>query len=156
VLPWLTAGYDLARWLTGDPADAEDVLHDAVERALRFFSVEVNDGRVWFLRIVRNRAYTVLGRRHDVEPVNDAIEDGAPLPDAELLRRATANALRQAITRLPAHYREVIVLGELEELPVRQVAEILQAPEGTVTSRLMRGRKLLAQRLRALNDEGVA
>jgi RNA polymerase sigma-70 factor, ECF subfamily len=147
VLPHLDAAYNLARWLTRDPHDAEDVVQDACVRALRYLaSLRDGEARAWFLTIVRHAAYDWLGRDGALA-FDDAFIDVAAEPESEppqrAERRGDARALELAIAGLALPYREVIVLRELEELSYREIASVADIPIGTVMSRLARARALL-------------
>jgi RNA polymerase sigma-70 factor (ECF subfamily) len=150
ILPHLGAAYNLARWLTRDAHDAEDVVQEAYLRALQFFGgFRGGDGRAWLLAIVRNTCYTWLERKRAHKPATAFDEEthgAAPAaqgPDAQLLRQEDAQLLRRALEELPPEFREVIVLRELEDLSYRQIAEVTGAPIGTVMSRLARARERL-------------
>ena len=157
VLPLLPAAYNTARWITGSAPDAEDVVQDAYLRALRHFEGYVGgDARSWLLRIVRNCAYDWLATRKGTRPVPlgpeaDRMEAPASAHDPESAAQAESSArvIRSAIAGLPADYREVLVLRELEGLSYRAIAEIAEVPIGTVMSRLSRARDLLAAAVRA-------
>jgi RNA polymerase sigma-70 factor (ECF subfamily) len=160
VLPHLDAAYNLARWLTRDQRDAEDVVQEAFLRALRHFSsFKGGDARPWLLAIVRNTFYT--WRRSNRLPEEETVleEDKHPLasetsdPELLLLRENDRQLVRDALTRLPKEFLEVIVLREFEELSYKQIAEIMQVPCGTVMSRLARARKRLVQVLLATPNE---
>jgi RNA polymerase sigma-70 factor (ECF subfamily) len=150
LLPHLDAAYNLARWLAGGAHDADDVVQEACLRALAFFDgFHGEDGRAWLLAIVRNTSYDWL-RKHRrsaqlVAPVEDLewAADSAPDPEEEQLRSADREAVRQGLESLPAEYREVMVLRELEGMSYKQIARVIDAPIGTVMSRLARGRKRL-------------
>jgi RNA polymerase sigma-70 factor (ECF subfamily) len=150
MLPHLDAAYNLARWLAGNAQDAEDVAQEACLRALTFFdSFHGEDGRVWLLAIVRNTCYDWLRKNRpnphlqgDPEEL-DTAADPAPDPEVAQLRNADRNMVRQALEALPADYREVLVLRELEGMSYKQIARVTDAPIGTVMSRLARGRKRL-------------
>jgi len=157
VLPHLDAAYNLARWLVRDDHDAQDVVQDALVRALRHFDgFRGGDPRPWLLAIVRNSAWAWLGARRpgDVDVHDDeldaALVDGAPPSDPETLaiRRAERLQIDAAIAALPIAFREAVVLRELEEMSYRDIARITGVPIGTVMSRLSRGRHLLAAALR--------
>ena len=153
VLPHLDAAYNLARWLTGTPADAEDAVQEAFVKALRYFdSCRGGNARPWFLRIVRNACFDWLkanrgGANGDDANGEDVAEDvfSGPAPDPECLlaRDEERRLVDDLIAALPAGYREVIVLRELEELSYREIAEVTGTPIGTVMSRLSRARGLL-------------
>ena len=156
VLPHLDAADNLARWLTRDERDAEDVVQEAFLRALRHFSsFKGGDARPWLLAIVRNTFYTWLRSNRLPEEETVLEEDKHPLagetsdPELLLLRENDRQLVRNALTHLPKEFLEVIVLREFEELSYKQIAEIMQVPCGTVMSRLARARKRLVQVLLA-------
>ena len=117
MLPHLAAAYNLARWLTRNGPDAEDLVQDAYLRALKAFDgFRGDNGRAWLLRIVRNTCYTWLqeNREHELTAAFDeevhATEDGSTNPETLLLRSADKQYLNEALERLPLEFREVIVL----------------------------------------------
>jgi len=150
VLPWLDAAWNLARWLARDDADAQDVVQEAMLRALRYFdSFHGGDARVWLLAIVRNTFFTLRSKtlpEHLVEPLD---EDSHPLvdeqasPEALTLLAVDVGSLRAALERLPPPWREAIVLRELEECSYKEIAAITGQKIGTVMSRLARARERL-------------
>jgi RNA polymerase sigma factor (sigma-70 family) len=150
MLPHLDAAYNLARWLTGSPQDAEDAVQDAYVRALTFFDgFRGEDGRAWLLTIIRNTCYDWLRKnRKNLQLAGSPEElasapDLAPGPEAEQLRNADRRMVQEALDALPAEYREVLVLRELEEMSYKQIARVTEMPIGTVMSRLARARKRL-------------
>jgi RNA polymerase sigma factor (sigma-70 family) len=158
VMPHLNAAYNLAHWLMRDAPLAEDVVQDAVVRALSYFaSYKGGDARAWLLRIVRNSAYAVLAARRrggatslddagltpDGETIALEIADPADDPEVTLVRSEGFARLDQALAALPAELRECLVLHELEELSYKEVAHITGVPIGTVMSRLWRARQAL-------------
>jgi RNA polymerase sigma-70 factor (ECF subfamily) len=152
VLPHLDAAYNLARWITRNDRDAEDVVQESFLRALRHFgSFKGGDARPWLLAIVRNTCYTWL--KHNRFPEEETIGDDHEHPHTEdvsdpetlLLRENDRQLVRNALRRLPKEFLEVIVLREFEELSYKEIAEVIQIPSGTVMSRLARARKRLAQ-----------
>ena len=152
VLPHLDAAYNLARWLTHNDADAEDVVQEAYLRAFRFFGgFHGEDGRAWLLGIVRNTSYTWMQRNRSTElnmPLDDEpheVKDNDLNPEELLLQKADAQMLRQAVEELPVEFREVLVLRELDEMSYKQIAVVADLPLGTVMSRLARARKRLQQ-----------
>lgn len=152
VLPHLDAAYNLARWLTEDDHDAEDVVQEACLRAFRFIDgFRGGDSRAWLLTIVRHTCYTWLrkNRAHEPAAFDEELDDFEAEASAEelLLQNADQHALRRAIEDLPAEFREVIVLRELEGLSYKEIAVIAGVPLGTVMSRLARARKRLQQSL---------
>lgn len=155
LLPHLDAAFNLARWLTGNAEDAQDVVQDACLRALTFFDgFHGEDGRGWLLTIVRNtcydwlrknrRLFEMVGAEEEVESAPDRMPD----PEALQLRHADQRLVRESIEKLPAEYREALVLRELEGMSYKQIARVTGAPIGTVMSRLARARKRLEQEIR--------
>lgn len=165
VLPQLDAAYNLARWLTRNGGDAEDVVQEACERALRYFSAfRGGDAKAWFLTIVRHACYDWLKRNRpaeivpgDADTIDGAPDPNVPSPEQAALRNAAGAALSEAIAALPLGYREVLILRELEELPYREIARVVDIPIGTVMSRLARARGLLQRSpvLRAIRERSA-
>jgi RNA polymerase sigma factor (sigma-70 family) len=165
-LPHLDAAYNLARWLCGNPSDADDVVQEAFMRAFRFFDTFRGDSaRPWLLAIVRRTWYTEWRRRaptHDMlefdETMDDATLDGWSAggddPQTLLIRDEDARQVHEALARLPVEYREVLILRELEEMGYREIAVVADVPIGTVMSRLARGRRKLAEVLMAQQRGG--
>jgi RNA polymerase sigma-70 factor, ECF subfamily len=165
-LPHLDAAYNLARWLTRNADDAEDVVQESFLRALKYFEgFRGEDGRSWLLTIVRHTCYTWLqmNRPRDTVPFREEIGYGegeddsgerigdaqasTDSPEALVLQSADAELLDGAIGELPLEFREVLVLREMEDLSYKEIAKVLDIPLGTVMSRLARARKLLQRRL---------
>jgi RNA polymerase sigma factor (sigma-70 family) len=149
VLPHLNAAYNLARWLTRNDQDAEDVVQEASLRAFKYWDgFSGRDSRAWLLAIVRNTFYS-WQRERSVQPELtadgelDDIDVFAPNPERELLRSADREMLKAALEDLPVEFREVIVLREMEGLSYKEIADIGNVPIGTVMSRLARARKRL-------------
>lgn len=161
VLPHLNAAYNLARWLTRDVNDAEDVVQDACLRALKYVdSLNGSGGRAWFLTIVRHAFYDWCKRNRPAEIARDdgtaidmAVDPAAVDPEQAVLRAAESKSLADAIAALPLVFREVLILRELEELSYKEIARIAEIPIGTVMSRLARARSLLQRspHLQAVN-----
>jgi len=150
VLPHADAAYNLARWLTKDEHDADDVTQDAMLRAYRFFPGLRGEPRPWLLAVVRNACWSWLqaNRPIEVEPLDDDIADDLlPGPEAALARTLDRRMLNEAIAALPVPFREVLVLRELEDLSYRDIARVAGIPIGTVMSRLARARRLLTESL---------
>jgi RNA polymerase sigma factor (sigma-70 family) len=161
VLPHLADAYALARWLTGNGADAEDVVQEACLRAFRGINgFAGGNARAWLLTITRHAAYSFLAKHRsaallmvdDLEAVErselargTAIEQ-APSPEAALIARSDAARLEAAIAALPVPFRETLVLRDVQGLDYREIAEVTKVPIGTVMSRLARGRaRLIAE-----------
>jgi RNA polymerase sigma-70 factor (ECF subfamily) len=153
-LPHLNAAYNLARWLTRNPDDAQDIVQEAYLRAFRFFGgFHGSDGRSWFLTIVRNISYTWLKQNKSLELLtafDDNLylnESGAPDPETSQVLKSESEIVMAAVDQLPLEFREVIVLRELEELSYKEISQLLNIPIGTVMSRLARARKRLQKSL---------
>jgi RNA polymerase sigma-70 factor (ECF subfamily) len=167
VAPHLSDALTTALWLTGDRADAEDVVQEACLRAYRAIeSYAGGSARAWVLSIVRNTAYSWLRKNRrsefvaieDLEPEERAhAERGGEIddfisanPEAELIARADAASLRAAIEQLPLQFRETLVLRDIQGLDYSEIAQVTAVPLGTVMSRLARGRRRL---MRAISEE---
>jgi RNA polymerase sigma-70 factor (ECF subfamily) len=155
VLPHLDAAFNFARWLTKNEAEAEDVVQDACLRAMRYFAtLRDGDARAWLFTIVRNTWYSRRSRSSSVReatPLNaagDERPDEALGPEALLLQQDAVARVRTALEQLPADFREVLVLRELEGLSYKEIAAIVQVPIGTVMSRLARARDRLLHALK--------
>lgn len=162
VLPHLDAAYNLARWLTRNDQNAEDLVQMAYLRAFKFFDgFRGTDARAWLLTILRNAYFTSLrDNRHEGGDTSfDEDLDGAQeaemssynvgnSPEAALASKDTTRMVNQALETLPPAFREVIVLKEIDDLSYKEIAEIADIPIGTVMSRLARGRKLLGDLLK--------
>jgi len=150
VLPHLDAAYNLARFLMRNDQDAEDVVQEAALRAFRFFdSFRGENGRAWFLSIVRNTSFTALKQHHAVEGnvVFDEELHSEQIPPMDagtaLDRAQDQQTVRAAIEQLPSEFREVITLRELEGFSYKEIADIVGVPIGTIMSRLARARRQL-------------
>jgi len=158
-LPHMAEAYRLARWLTGNSSDAEDVVQDAALRAFRGIkSFGAVNARAWSLTIVRNTAYSWLMKNRPKAVVfaddlsvaeQQELEREGPqrtrmeTPEEIVIFRTDADEVQRALAQLPAQFREVIVPREMNQLNYRDIAEITNVPIGTVMSRLSRGRQLL-------------
>jgi RNA polymerase sigma factor (sigma-70 family) len=154
VLPHLDAAYNLARWLTRNPQDAEDVVQNAYLRAFRFFGgFHGGNARTWLLKIVRNTSYTWLHQNrapYSATAFDEQLHTNtaeSENPETLLLRKADCQLLNQALDELPPEFREVLVLLELEGLSYKEIAEVMGIPIGTVMSRLARARHRLRESL---------
>jgi RNA polymerase sigma-70 factor (ECF subfamily) len=162
ILPHLDAAYNLARWLTGNEHDAEDLVQEAYLRAFRFFAgFHGRDGRGWLLTIVRNTCYTWLRGNRPEElstPFDEEIHRqvvASPNPEELLLQRADRQHLQDALEKLPAEFREAVVLREIEGLSYKEIADVSGVPVGTVMSRLARARDRLKDALPGIMKKGV-
>ena len=161
VMPYLDDAYGLARWVTGNSADAEDVVQEACLRALLGIDgFSGGNSRAWVLTIVRNAAYDWLRKNRsptivhvdDLEAIERVADDAATAgdnPEAALIARADEEGLRTAIAKLPAVFRDTIVLRDVQGLDYREIATITGVPIGTVMSRLARARRRVIEMLGA-------
>lgn len=152
-MPHLDAAYNLARWLSRSPSDAEDIVQDAMLRAFRAFDgFRGGDIKPWLLAIVRNcwrtasaersrRAHVPLPDEH-----GDALLAGGPDPEEAALEASDRSRLNGVIALLPNEFREVLILREMEDMSYREIAEVTGVPIGTVMSRLARARALLKEK----------
>jgi RNA polymerase sigma-70 factor (ECF subfamily) len=164
-MPLFDQLYNHACWLTGDRADAEDLVQETFAKALKGFAAfaEGTNIRAWMFRILRN---TFLTSRtglaaQKTEYLED--EDGNAqesvadtlTPELILMRRQNEQALFAALESLPVSNRQIILLCEIEEMSYREIAQVLDVPIGTVMSRLSRARNALRRTLGANVPEGV-
>jgi len=163
-MPRLDEGYRLARWLTGDASDAEDVVQEACIRAYRAIETFAEgNARAWFLTIVRNVAYSWLQRHRpakllSIEDITvegqqeietgGVLFDAVPTPEDLLVAKQQSLLLLEAVETLPIHLKETLVLREFHALSYREIAAISNVPTGTVMSRLSKARHVLLTRLR--------
>ncbi|MBN1606862.1 MAG: sigma-70 family RNA polymerase sigma factor [Polyangiaceae bacterium] len=163
VVGHLDALYALALRLTRSPSEGEDLVQDTVLKAIRArdqFEPGTNM-RAWLLRILTN-AFINRYRRTGLErtvldgPDGDPLADGwissATLeamrdPESLALRPVLEAEIREALDALPADFRLVVLLSDVEELSYKEIADIVGCPIGTVMSRLHRGRRLLKAQL---------
>ncbi len=150
----LDAAYNLARWLLRNDHDAQDAVQEACLRAWRAFDrYRGGDSRAWLLTIVRNVCYSHLRQIRRVPAIEEFSDEshgsGEALAETKAVEwlETKSEALHQALERLPAEFREVIVLHEIEGLPYREIAVVADIPLGTVMSRLARARKKLQMEL---------
>jgi RNA polymerase sigma-70 factor (ECF subfamily) len=157
-IPLFDSLYNFARWIERDSDDAEDLVQETYLKALRSFASfqPGTNFRAWMFRILRNTflsSRTKFDRR--MNESLDSEEDGSELavdtetPETILMNRANSQLMQRAIDDLPVHYREALLLCEVEEMSYREIAEILSIPIGTVMSRLARARKVVRQSLRS-------
>ena len=147
VLPHLDAAFNLARWLLSSRADAEDVAQDALLRAFRAFGTyRSGNARAWLLQIVRNTCFTWLrqNRKGDFTEFDEnAMPQETENPETLAIAGSNREQLARALEALPAGFREILVLRELEGCSYKEISEITQRPIGTVMSALARARQQL-------------
>jgi RNA polymerase sigma factor (sigma-70 family) len=147
IMPHLDAAYNVARWMTRNSDDAQDIVQEAYVRAYRFFDgYHGGSAKAWLLTIVRNTGYTWLRQNRAHEPVtvyDDAlldVPDFLPEPDARMIQSANQELIRKAIDNIPLEFREIVILRDLEGFSYKEIVEITGLPMGTVMSRLSRAR----------------
>jgi len=164
VLPHLDAAHRFARWLSRSPTDADDLVQDAVLRAFRGFEgLRGSDAKAWLLTIVRNCFLTAAGRQQrsvfvplpeeSSASFAESMVDTAPGPESATLRQDEQRAVHKMLAALAEEHREVLVLREIEELDYRQIAAVINAPIGTVMSRLARARASLKSKWLQENEK---
>jgi RNA polymerase sigma-70 factor (ECF subfamily) len=147
ILPHLAAAHRLARWLLRNEHDAEDVVQEALLRALRYFRTFTGgNGRAWFLRIVRNTCSGWRSRSFEAptDPFDEEQHAGggrASDPEALLLHADDVTLIERAMRSLPDRSRAVLVLREFDGMSYREVAQMMGIPIGTVMSSLWRARR---------------
>jgi RNA polymerase sigma-70 factor (ECF subfamily) len=158
-MPHLDSAYNLARWLTRNDADAEDLVQSAYLRAFKASDgYRGGDARAWLLTIVRHTFYTALRERHpergdmsfDEELYGgegDGYADSPYAVGSDPARiaaiRDAGNTVNSALAEMPAVFREVLVLKEMDDLSYKEIAQVVGIPIGTVMSRLARARQRL-------------
>lgn len=156
-MPLFDQLYNFAHWLTGNREEAEDLVQETYAKALKgFSSFQVGTNfRAWMYRILRNTFLTSrTGLKATMTVPLDLEDDGPELavepdtPETILIERSNTALVQNAIGELPVHFREVLLLCEVEEMSYQEIAETLSVPTGTVMSRLSRARKMLRDDLR--------
>lgn len=160
VIPNLDDAYSLAKWLSGDGVDAEDIVQEAAMRALNALDRSIVDNpRAWFLRIVRNTALTWMAKNRpkalsfvgdmtDLELSEDlSLSEPAPTAEQLLIAAEDGENVRRAIAGLPSPLKETLILREVNGLNYREIAMATETPVGTVMSRLARARAAVAKSL---------
>lgn len=148
-LPLLDPLYNFARWLSGDPDEARDLVQETFVKALRGLGSfqEGTNFRAWMFRILRNTfltSRTGLDRRMTEQEDETGFEEAVvtlDTPELAVIRRADTEMVQQAIAKLAPAFREVLLLADIEEMKYQEVADALSIPIGTVMSRLARARK---------------
>lgn len=154
----LDALYRVALRLTGNAADADDLVQETMLKAYRSWHQyqQGTNAKGWLLTILRHAFINEYRRRtRHPETVNlDAIEPFAVLddrqdddPQGQFFDRIVDDEVLRAIDALPEQFREAVVLSDVEGMSYEEVARILDVPIGTVKSRLFRARRLLQAKL---------
>jgi len=146
--------YNFARWLTQDTTEAEDIVQETYAKALKGFSSfrPGTNFRAWMYRILRNcflssrtglKATVAL----DADNEQEVLPAESATPESILISQSDREQVRQGLAGLPVHFREILLLCEVEEMSYQEIAETLGIPAGTVMSRLFRARKALRTQL---------
>jgi RNA polymerase sigma-70 factor (ECF subfamily) len=153
-LPYLDEVYTLARYLLRNASDADDAVQECYLRAFRHFDT-FRGGPIkpWLLAILRNTCHATYAGGAKLIYTADATEpqmqpvwrEDTETPEQTMLRQHATDMMRRLIGELPAEFKEVIVLREINDLSYRDIAVVIEAPIGTVMSRLARGRKILRE-----------
>ena len=163
-MPLFDQLYNFAQWLTQNREEAEDLVQETYAKALKgFSSFQLGTNfRAWMYRILRNTFLTSRTGLRATLTVALEPEEGEPelaverdTPETILFERANRELLQSGIEDLPVHFREVLLLCEVEEMSYQEIAETLSIPIGTVMSRLSRARKTLSGRLRPQLQAGA-
>ena len=154
-MPLFDQLYNFAHWLAQDRTEAEDLVQETYAKALKGFSSfrPGTNFRAWIYRILRNTFLTSRTGLKASATVSLDSEDspelpaGPETPETILIEHSQHQLLQTAMDALPMHFREVLLLCEVEEMSYQEIAETLSVPIGTVMSRLSRARKALRESL---------
>jgi RNA polymerase sigma-70 factor, ECF subfamily len=152
-LPLVNPLHNFARWMGVDADEAQDLVQETFAKALKGLAGfrEGTNFRAWMFRILRNTfltSRTGLASRNTMQETEEGFADLVVSPDTPelaLIRRADTELVQQGIELLPAGFRQVLILADLEDMKYQEIADTLDIPIGTVMSRLARARKLLRQ-----------
>jgi RNA polymerase sigma-70 factor (ECF subfamily) len=159
-LPHLDAAYSLARWIVGRDQDAQDVVQEAYARALKGFTgFRGENPRAWLLTIVHNTAYGWISIPINEEKLMPLDEDSHAVPMevlfSELSHERRRELLAEALNRLPAKFREVLFLFEIERRSYKAIAGALNVRPETVMSRLKGARRRMQQELAQVREREI-
>lgn len=163
-MPLFDQLYNFAHWLTQNREEAEDLVQETYAKALKGFSSfqPGTNFRAWIYRILRNTFLTsrtglkaTMTVPLDLEEDSPALKAEYDTPETILFEHVNSDLLQSAIDALPVHFREILLLCEVEEMSYQEIAETLSIPAGTVMSRLSRARKMLRDRLRPQLQTGI-
>lgn len=161
LVPHLNSAYNLARWLTRNEQDAQDIVQEAYLRAFNAYrGFRGGDARTWLMKIVRNVCYTSLRKStsHNFVEFDDelfACAQPSMNPEQPLIDETKGLLVRKALAMLPTLSREVLVLRELEGMSYKEISKIMDVPPGTVMSTLSRARARLGQHIAALMNANI-
>jgi RNA polymerase sigma-70 factor (ECF subfamily) len=163
VLSHLDTLYGVACRLTKNPLEAEDLVQDALLKAIRARE-QYQPGtthKAWLFKILTNTFINKFRRGGlervvlegpDADPLVDGWVSAASMralrdPETQALRPIVEREIRRALDELPEEFRLAVVLSDVEELSYKEIADVMDCPVGTVMSRLHRGRRLLQKKL---------
>ena len=159
-MPLFSQLYNFACWLAGDRAAAEDLVQETYLKAFRAFSSfrQGTNFRAWIYRILRNTFLTTQAGLKATASFDDDQEtllepEEAHTPESILLARDAQEKIRAALEELPVHYREIILLSDIEEMSYQEISQSLNIPIGTVMSRLSRARRAMRTLLTAVPSD---
>jgi RNA polymerase sigma-70 factor (ECF subfamily) len=173
IVPHLDAAYNFARFLSRDADVSQDIVQEAFLRAYRSFDTyQGGDPRAWLFAIVRNCCHVWRQTDRRKARFEQHMSDGGgsnadaageyeiasqeDTPEMATIRRSEQERVRAVISGLPEPMREILVLRELEDLSYKDIAEIIDAPIGTVMSRLARARREFGEAWDACNTGEAA
>ena len=156
-MPLFDQLYNFAYWLAQNREEAEDLVQETYVKALRGFQSYQpgTNFRAWMYRILRNTFLTSRTGRTAMKTISLDDEDGpvepvagTQTPETILMDRSNQALLESALDELPVHFREILLLCEVEEMSYQEIAETIAVPIGTVMSRLSRARAALRATVR--------
>ena len=158
--------YNICYRFAGSTDEAEDLTQDVfikMYKTLNTYDLERGAFMTWVTTITRNLLVdhfrkskydrvtdsldTPVSEHEDAMPLSDRIEDKAPTPDSRVQSRETSETVHQALQKLSPELREAVILRDLQDMDYKEIATVLKVPEGTVKSRINRGRAELARLL---------
>ena len=164
-MPLFDQLYNHACWLTGDRADAEDLVQETYAKALKGFGsfAEGTNLRAWMFRILRNAFLNsrsgLAARKTDFLDEQETAADESikheVTPELLFLQAEDEEKIFAALESLPVAHREIVLLCDVDEMSYREIAQVLDVPVGTVMSRLSRARAGLRAALSSRPKEAV-
>ncbi len=163
-MPLFDSLYNFALWMARNSNDAEDLVQETYLKALRSFATfqPATNFRAWMFQILRNTFLSSRARLDRRMTVAMESDDGPELavdtetPETILMNRSNYQLIQHAIEDLPSHYREALLLCEVEQMSYQEIAKVLAIPIGTVMSRLARARKALRGSLGSTSDASLS
>ena len=158
-LPQISRIYNLACWLAGEGGAAEELVEETYTKALNGFGSYQpgTNFRAWMYRILRNTFLTTqAGLRAASSIVSDDVTVVEDAPEVAQLKRADEETIRRALKELPLHFREIILLSDLEEMNYKEIGQALSISVGTVMARLSRARRAMRLLLAATSEGAPA